>query len=134
MPDLTVTPAHDSGPRALAMAGVTLNDLDLTMLYDSFTYTVLITLESIGYCKPGEGPDFVASQRTAPGGDFALNTSGGGLSYTHPGMYGIFLVVEAVRQLRKEAAARQVQDCKLALVNGTGGLLSSTGTLVLGTD
>jgi acetyl-CoA acetyltransferase len=134
MPDLTVTPAHDSGPRALAMAGVTLDDLDLTMLYDSFTYTVLITLESLGYCKPGEGPDFVANQYTAPGGTFALNTSGGGLSYTHPGMYGIFLVVEAVRQLRKETGARQVPDCSLALVNGTGGLLSSTGTLVLATD
>lgn len=134
MPDLTVTPAHDSGPRALAMAGIVLDDLDLTMIYDSFTYTVLITLESLGFCGPGEGPDFVSGQRTAPGGDFPLNTSGGGLSYTHPGMYGIFLVVEAVRQLRGECGVRQVPGCKLTLVNGTGGLLSSTGTVVLGTD
>jgi acetyl-CoA acetyltransferase len=134
MPDLTVTPAHDSGPRAMAMAGVTHADLDLAMLYDSFTYTVLATLESLGFCGPGEGPDFVANQRTAPGGDFALNTSGGGLSYTHPGMYGIFLIVEAVRQLRREAGDRQVENCKIALVNGTGGFLSSTGTIVLATD
>lgn len=134
MPDLTVTPAHDSGPRALAMAGVTHTDVDLTMVYDSFTYTVLATLESLGYCGRGEGPDFVKGQRTAPGGDFPLNTSGGGLSYTHPGMYGIFLVVEAVRQLRGECGARQVKGCKVALVNGTGGFLSSTGTVVLGVD
>jgi acetyl-CoA acetyltransferase len=134
MPDFTVTPAHDSGPRSLSMAGVALKDVDVTMIYDSFTYTVLATLESLGYCGPGEGPDFVAGQRTAPGGDFPLNTSGGGLSYTHPGMYGIFLVVEAVRQLRGECGDRQVPDCKLALVNGTGGYLSSTGTAILAVD
>ncbi len=134
MPDLTVTPAHVTGPRALEMAGVSLGDLDLAMLYDSFTYTVLITLESLGFCGPGEGAELVRDQRTAPGGSFPLNTSGGGLSYTHPGMYGIFLVVEAVRQLRGETGERQVPDCHLALVNGTGGYLSSTGTLVLASD
>jgi len=133
MPDLTVTPAHDSGPRAMAMAGVSHKDIDLTMIYDSFTYTVLITLESLGFCKPGEGPDFVANQRTAPGGDFPLNTSGGGLSYTHPGMYGMFLTIEAVRQLRGECGERNVNP-KIALVNGTGGSLSSTGTAVLAVD
>ena len=132
MGDLTLTPAHVTGPAALAEAGVTHADIDLAMIYDSFTYTVLVTLESLGYCGPGEGPDFVADQRTAPGGDFPMNTSGGGLSYTHPGMYGIFLVVEAVRQLRGEAGARQVEDVRLSLVNGTGGSLSSTGTIVLG--
>ena len=134
MPDLTVTPASKTGPRALEMAGLTHADMDLTMIYDSFTYTVLATLESLGYCGPGEGPDFVADQRTAPGGDFALNTSGGGLSYTHPGMYGIFLIVEAVRQLRGEAGDRQIADPHLSLVNGTGGNLSSTGTIILGVD
>jgi acetyl-CoA acetyltransferase len=133
MPDLTVTPAHSSGPRAMEMAGVSFNDIDLTMIYDSFTYTVLATLESLGYCKPGEGPEFVANQRTAPGGDFALNTSGGGLSYTHPGMYGMFLNIEAVRQLRGECGERNVNP-KIALVNGTGGSLSSTGTAILAVD
>ena len=92
------------------MAGVTHDDIDLAMIYDSFTYTVLATLESLGYCEPGEGPDFVANQRTAPGGDFAMNTSGGGLSYTHSGMYGMFLVLEAVRQLRGETGERQLDD------------------------
>ena len=134
MPDLTVTPAAVTGPAALAMAGVTHKDIDLTMIYDSFTYTVLATLESLGFCGPGEGPDFLANQRSAPGGDWPLNTSGGGLSYTHPGMYGIFLIVEAVRQLRGETGERQLKDPKLSLVNGTGGLLSSTGTIILGVD
>ena len=101
------------------------------MIYDSFTYTVLATLESLGFCGPGEGPDFVANQVTAPGGTFPLNTSGGGLSYTHPGMYGIFTVLEAVRQLRGETGERQLDNCDIALAHGTGGLLSSTGTVLL---
>ena len=134
MPDLTSTVSRVTGPAALQAAGVTHDDIDLTMVYDSFTYTTLVTLEGLGFCGPGEGPDFVAGQRTAPGGDFPLNTSGGGLSYTHPGMYGIFLIVEAVRQLRGEAGDRQLADPKLAMVNGTGGILSSTGTVVLAAD
>ena len=134
MPDLTVTPARVTGPAALAMAGVSYGDIGLAMIYDSFTYTVLATLESLGFCGPGEGPDFVAGQRTAPGGDFPMNTSGGGLSYTHPGMYGIFLIIEAVRQLRGECGDRQVPGLSLSLVNGTGGALSATGTIVLGVE
>ena len=134
MPDLTRTWGRHTGLQALEMAGITHSDLDLAMIYDSFTYTVLVTLESLGFCKPGEGADFVANQRTAPGGDFPLNTSGGGLSYTHPGMYGIFTVVEAVRQLRGETGERQIDDCKLAMAHGTGGLLASTGTVILGRD
>ena len=141
MPSLTSLIARDTGPKALARAGVSHNDIDLTMIYDSFTYTVMLTLEGLGFCAPGEAPDFVAGQRTAPGGDFALNTSGGGLSYTHPGMYGSFLLVEAVRQLRGECGDRQVkrshdanENAKIALVNGTGGSLSSTGTVVLATE
>ena len=134
MPDLTTTPAAISGPRAMQMAGVTHSDFDVVEVYDSFTYTVLATLEALGFCKPGEGGAFVSGQRTAPGGDFPLNTNGGGLSYTHPGMYGMFLLIEATRQLRGECYERQVPDAKLALVNGTGGALSSTGTLVLGVD
>lgn len=134
MPDLTRSIARETGPRALAMAGLKHSDIDLPMIYDSFTYTVLMTLESLGFCGPGEGPDLVANQRTAPGGEFPMNTSGGGLSYTHPGMYGIFLVVEAVRQLRGECGERQLQKCNTSLVNGTGGSLSSTGTVILAAD
>jgi acetyl-CoA acetyltransferase len=134
MPDLTWHPAAVAGQRAFEMAGVTHKDIDLTMLYDSFTYTVLMSLESLGYCGRGEGPDFVANQRTAPGGEFALNTSGGGLSYTHPGMYGMFLVLEAVKQLRGEAGERQLKDPKIALINGSGGSLSSAGTVIVGVD
>ena len=134
MPDLTRTIAYQTGPRALEMAGVTHDDIDLAMLYDSFTYTALVTIESLGFCGPGEGPDFVANQRTAPGGDWPMNTNGGGLSYCHTGMYGMFLLLEATRQLRGENGERQVPDCNLAIVNGTGGSLSSCGTLVLGSD
>ncbi|HKN97686.1 MAG TPA: acetyl-CoA acetyltransferase [Pseudonocardiaceae bacterium] len=131
MPDLTVTPAARSGAEAFRQAGVTPADIDVAELYDSFTYTVLVTLEDLGFCAKGEGGAFVEDLRTAPGGTFPLNTSGGGLSYTHPGMFGMFLLVEAVRQLRGECADRQVPNARLALVNGMGGYLSSAATLVL---
>jgi acetyl-CoA acetyltransferase len=134
MPDLTDTPASISGPLAFEMAGVRHEDIDVVEVYDSFTYTALATLEALGFCGRGEGGPFVSGQRTAPGGDFPLNTNGGGLSYTHPGMYGMFLLIEAVRQLRGECGERQVEGARLALVNGTGGTLSSTGTLILGVD
>jgi acetyl-CoA acetyltransferase len=134
MPDLTTTPAALSGPRAFAMAGVSHKEIDVVEVYDSFTYTALVTLEALGFCKPGEGGAFVSGQRTAPGGDFPMNTNGGGLSYTHPGMYGMFILIEAVRQLRGECGERQVKNARLACVNGTGGTLSSTGTLILGVD
>jgi acetyl-CoA acetyltransferase len=131
MPDLTETPARISGAAAFAEAGVTPADVDVAELYDSFTYTVLVTLEDLGFCAKGEGGDFVAGGRTAPGGDFPLNTSGGGLSYTHPGMFGIFLLIEAVRQLRGECGSRQVRDAEVAVVNGMGGYLSSAATAIL---
>ncbi len=134
MPDITQTPARYSGKAAFEMAGVTHKDIDVVEVYDSFTYTALVTLEELGFCEKGEGGPFVSGQRTAPGGDFPMNTNGGGLSYTHPGMYGMFILIEAVRQLRGECGERQVKDAKLALVNGTGGMLSATGTLILGTD
>ncbi len=134
MPDLTVTPARWSGRDALAQAGVTHEDFDVVEIYDSFTITVLLSLEALGFCAPGESGEFVSGQRTAPGGDFPLNTNGGGLSYCHPGMYGIFTLIEATRQLRGECGERQVGDAKLALANGTGGVLSSAATVVLGVD
>lgn len=132
MPDLTVTPAAVSGRLAFEQAGVTPGQVDVAELYDSFTYTVLVTLEDLGFCPKGAGGEFVSGQRTAPGGEFPLNTSGGGLSYTHPGMFGMFLMIEAVRQLRGEAGARQVDGATIAAVNGMGGYLSSAATLVLG--
>lgn len=131
MPDLTVTPAAISGPAAYAQAGVSPSDIDVAELYDSFTYTVLAQLEDLGFCGKGEGGAFVTGQRTAPGGDFPLNTSGGGLSYTHPGMFGMFLLIEAVRQLRGECGERQVAGSEIALVNGMGGYLSSSATAIL---
>jgi acetyl-CoA acetyltransferase len=132
MPDLTETPARISGAAAFAEAGLTPGDIDVAELYDSFTYTVLVTLEDLGFCAKGEGGAFVAGGRTAPGGDFPLNTSGGGLSYTHPGMFGMYLLIEAVRQLRGECGARQVADAEVAMVNGMGGYLSSAATAILG--
>ena len=141
MPDMTSTVSRTTGPLALQRAGLNHDDIDLTMIYDSFTYTVMASLEGLGFCGPGEAADFVKNQRTAPGGDFALNTNGGGLSYSHPGMYGSFLLVEAVRQLRGEAGDRQIKsrqnpndDPQISLVNGTGGSLSSTGTVILARD
>jgi acetyl-CoA acetyltransferase len=92
---------------------------------------VLLTLEALGFCARGEAGTFVADGRTSPGGSLPMNTSGGGLSYCHPGMYGIFLIIEAVRQLRGECGARQVDHARTALINGTGGTLSSTATCVL---
>jgi acetyl-CoA acetyltransferase len=135
MPDLTHGPGRISAPRAFKMAGVKHDDIDVVEVYDSFTYTVLLSLEDLGFCAKGEGGAFVSGQRTAPGGDFPLNTSGGGLSYTHPGMFGIFLLIEAVRQLRHDYAdqgSRQVKDARIGLVHGTGGVLSATGTAILG--
>jgi acetyl-CoA acetyltransferase len=132
MPDLCVTPAAQTGREAFRQAGLTPADVDVAELYDSFTYTVLVTLEDLGFCAKGEGGEFVADQRTAPGGDFPLNTSGGGLSYNHPGMFGMFLMIEAVRQLRGECGARQVANAEVALVNGMGGYLSSAATAILG--
>lgn len=131
MPELTVSPAAITGPRALGEAGVAIADLDVVEVYDSFTYTVVTQLEDLGFCDKGQGGAFVAGGRIAPGGALALNTSGGGLSYTHPGMFGIFLLIEAVCQLRGEAGARQVPDARLALVSGMGGYLSSAATAVL---
>jgi len=103
-------------------------------VYDSFTITVVLTLEDLGFCAKGEGGAFVSGGRIAPGGVFPLNTSGGGLSYTHPGMFGVFLLIEAVRQLRGECGDRQVTDARTALCHGTGGQLSTAATVILGLD
>jgi len=133
-PDLLTIAAKQSSKDAFRMAGITRDDIDLCMLYDSFTITVLVTLEALGFCKPGEGGSFVEGGRIGLGGELPLNLDGGGLSSNHPGMRGIFLVIEAVKQLRGECGPRQVEAAERALVHGTGGLLStlhSGATLIL---
>ncbi len=134
MPDLTVTAAVDSGPRAYEMAGVGPESVDVAMLYDAFTINPILFLEDLGFCEKGEGGAFVEGGRIAPGGELPVNTNGGGLSYNHPGMYGLLLLVEAVRQLRGECGERQVRGARVALAHGNGGVLSSQVTAVLGTE
>ncbi|SCW62167.1 Acetyl-CoA acetyltransferase [Sphingobium faniae] len=133
MPDLTVTGAAISGRQAFAQARVAPADIHVAMLYDAFTITPILFLEDLGFCPKGEGGRFVSGGHIAPGGGLALNTNGGGLSCVHPGMYGLFLLVEATRQLRGECEARQVRDARLAVAHGNGGVLSSEATVVLGT-
>ena len=134
MGDVTTTGAAVSGPQAMTMAGIGHDDVDVVELYDSFTITALMTLEDLGFCAKGEGGDFVADGRLGPGGSLPANTNGGGLAYTHPGMYGMFILVEAVRQLRGECGNRQVPGAEVAVANGCGGVLSCTSTIVLGTE
>jgi acetyl-CoA acetyltransferase len=123
-----------SGARAFAMAGVTPADIDHVMLYDAFTSGPPLMLEALGFAKPGEGVAFFEEGRSTPGGRLPINTNGGGLSYTHTGMYGIFPIIEATRQLRGECGPRQVPGARLSLVNGMGGMLSAAGTLVLSNE
>ena len=132
MDDLTVTAARDSGAAAFAMAGLAPKDIDLLELYDAFTINVLLFLEDLGFCKKGEGGAFVENGAIAPGGRLPVNTNGGGLSCVHPGMYGIFTLIEAVRQLRGEGGERQIAGVKTALAHGNGGTLSSQSTTILG--
>jgi acetyl-CoA acetyltransferase len=134
MPDLTVTAAKQSGAEAFAMAGLAPRDIDVVQLYDAFTINTLLFLEDLGFCPKGEGGRFVADGAIAPGGRLPVNTNGGGLSCTHPGMYGIFALIEAVRQLRGECGERQVKNARTALAHGNGGMLSSQATAVLGTE
>ena len=134
MPDLTVTPGVVSGAGAFGQAGIKPSDVDVLMAYDSFTITALLHLEDLGFCAKGEGGAFVEDGRTAPGGLLPMNTNGGGLSYTHPGQYGMFLIVEAARQLRGEAGPRQVRSAEIAVAHGSGMVLSVMSTLVLGTE
>jgi acetyl-CoA acetyltransferase len=132
MPDLTVTGALQSGREAYAMAGLKPAEIDVVELYDAFTINPILFLEDLGFCPKGEGGRFVEGGRIAPGGELPVNTNGGGLSYCHPGMYGLFLLIEAVRQLRGEAGARQVADAETAIAHGNGGVLSSQSTVILG--
>lgn len=136
--DITTSAAAQSGPDAFAEAGVSPSEIDIAMIYDSFTITVAVMLEDLGFCKKGEFGDYVKGGKLkfdVPGAP-ALNTDGGGLSSNHPGMRGIFLLLEAARQLRGESTS-QVPGAKLAVAHGNGGLLGSThagGTVILAAD
>lgn len=134
-PDLTVTPGVVSGRMAFGMAGITPNDVDVFAPYDNFTNAVILYLEDLGFCKKGEGGPFVAEGNLLPGGKLPSMTNGGGLSYNHPGAYGLMLLIEAVRQVRGECGERQVPGAQIAVAHGTGGLAFSTAsTLVLARD
>jgi len=132
MPDLTHSGARRAGEIAYAMAGLRPADVDVALVYDAFTINTILFMEDLGFCAKGEGGAFVSGGRIAPGGTFPVNTNGGGLSYCHPGMYGMFLLIEAVRQLRGECGARQAAGAEIALAHGNGGVLSSQNTVILG--
>ena len=134
MPDFTTTAAAQCGPEAFARAGITPEDVDTIQIYDSFTITVLLLLEDMGFCAKGEGGAFVETGVLRRGGRQPLNTDGGGLSSCHPGMRGIFLIIEAVRQLRGDGGPAQVPDAEIAVACGSGGYLSCIGTVVLGKE
>jgi len=130
--DFTESPCVQSGRLAFERAGVTPDDVDVCQLYDAFTSMVLLTIEGLGFCKKGEGGPFVEDGKLRVGGELPTNTDGGGLSSCHPGMRGMFLLVEGTRQLRGEAGARQVPGAEICCVNGTGGWFSSASTVILG--
>lgn len=134
MPDLTVTGVAKAAQRAFAQAGVTAKDIDVVELYDAFTINTILFLEDMGFCPKGEGGRFVAGGRIAPGGELPVNTNGGGLSFCHPGMYGLFTMVEAAQQIMGSCGERQVPDVELAVSQGNGGELSSQAVLVLGSE
>ena len=132
--DFTTSAAALSGPRAFTRAGVSPAEIDVCQLYDSFTSTVLLTVEDLGFCAKGEGGPFIGTGALRPGGTLPTNTDGGGLASCHPGMRGMFLMVEAVRQLRGECGSRQVVDARLACVHAMGGFFSHSATMILGRD
>lgn len=134
MPDMTVSGAAFSGPIAYKEAGVTVKDIDVFELYDAFTINTLLFLEDLGVCAKGEGGALVENNGIGPGGKVAVNTNGGGLSYCHPGMYGLFLLIEAARQIQGVCGDRQVDDVNLAIAHGNGGVLSSQCTVILGSE
>lgn len=142
MPDLTVTAAAKSGARALEMAGYKAQDMDTLQLYDAFTINTILFLEDLGICRKGEGKDFVRGGRIAPGGVLPVNTNGGGLSCAHPGMYGLFVIIEAIRQIRRACGDDEgprehggwIDNARLCLAHGNGGVLSTQVTSIWGAE
>jgi acetyl-CoA acetyltransferase len=131
MRDFTATAATTAGSLAFRRAGLCPEQVDVLLCYDSFTITVLLLLEDLGFCPKGEGGRFVKDGNIALGGRLPVNPDGGGLSALHPGMRGIFLLIEAVHQLRGDAL-NQVEECQLAMACGVGGWLSCIGAVLLG--
>jgi acetyl-CoA acetyltransferase len=118
-----------SGKKAFEEAGITHVDVDHLMIYDAFAHLPLYGLEDLGFCKPGEAKDFIRERNTAIGGKLPVNTNGGGLSYMHSGMYGMYALQESVRQMRGVAAA-QVKDAKISIAHGVGGMFAASGTII----
>jgi acetyl-CoA acetyltransferase len=133
MRSYTATAGVESGKAAYEMAGLGPKDMDVVQIYDAFTIMVLLGLEDLGFCPKGEGGRMI-DQGIGPGSRLPVNTSGGGLRYCHPGMFGIFLLVEAVQQLRSECGKRQVEKARRALVHGFGGVVAGNATVILGRD
>ncbi len=132
MVDFTESQAfRRAGQAAFAEAGIGVSDVDHLMIYDAFAHVPIYGLEALGFVGKGEAGAFIADGNTEPGGSLPLNTNGGGLSYTHTGMYGMFAIIEGVRQLRGEAAA-QVADPQISVIVGNGGMFATSGVLVLG--
>jgi acetyl-CoA acetyltransferase len=131
MRDFTESQAFSkSVERAFRTSGIEHKDVDHLMLYDAFVHTPMYGLEALGFVKPGESGPFFAEMRSAPGGDLPINTNGGGLSYTHTGMYGMFALQESVRQLRGEADA-QLPDVEVSIAHGPAGFFAGAGTVVM---
>jgi acetyl-CoA acetyltransferase len=131
MEDFTTSKAFRvSGRKAFAEAGITAGDVDHLMIYDAFAHLPIYGLEDLGFVGRGDAGSFIEAGNTAPGGRLPLNTNGGGLSYTHTGMYGMFAIQESVRQLRGTAPA-QVEGVELSVAHGVGGMFAASGTLVL---
>jgi acetyl-CoA acetyltransferase len=118
-----------SGKKAFDEAGISRADVDHVMIYDAFAHLPLYALEDLGFCKPGEAAQFIWEGNTRPGGKLPLNTNGGGLSYMHSGMYGMYALQESVRQLRGTAPA-QVPGAKISLAQGVGGMFAAAGTII----
>lgn len=134
MPDLCSTAASVSSQRAYEAAGLRPGDIDVVQVYDAFTISTIMLLEDLGFCPKGEGGRFVSDGNIAPGGSLPVNTNGGGLSYAHPGMYGLFTLAEGCRQLRGDCGERQIADAQTCLCQGSGGAFSSQVTNILGTE
>ena len=134
MEDFTTSKAFRvSGQKAFKEAGITHSDVDHLMIYDAFAHLPIYGLEDLGFCDRGSAGEFIAGRNTAPGGQLPLNTNGGGLSYMHSGMYGMYALQESVRQLRGTAAA-QIENAKISIAHGVGGMFAASGTIIMSNE